>query len=471
MNRRQVTRPADRADACPGRRREGARQRHHRPPATGAHLTPESWNSRHRLLVRAFWVQLPLLVALGLWGSRPLWEVALLAVAIAALGAAAAGPWFGRATRARVLSLALIATSFAGIELSDGSIHLHLHLIATVALVALYQQWGPLLFTVGAVLVHHLTLGVMAPERVFNPGGVGMPEMHMMGEMGIGPLAFMVLFHAGAVALAVIAILWMWHFAEQTEAEAAARTAAAQEARAASEADRVRAAEERAAVDRESARTLAESAHRIAERLTAMRDSSQITATAVATVEIQIDELSKAAQEISQRSHAASGTAERGRAAARSAGEDIARLGTSTSQIAEVNTVISRLAAQTGLLSLNATIEAARAGEAGRGFAVVASEVKGLSTETSTSVGQVDTVIGEVVSRAEAVAGSFREASGAIDEIHESQASIAAAVEQQSALLSEATRNLSEVTAAARDIDSGVAELQAMADEQTSHSG
>lgn len=88
----------------------------------GASLTEESWRSRHRILTRWFWAQLPLLALLGLAGSRPVAEIALFVVLLAALGAAA-GPWLDRTWRARLMSLALIGTSFAAIELGDGSVH------------------------------------------------------------------------------------------------------------------------------------------------------------------------------------------------------------------------------------------------------------------------------------------------------------------------------------------------------------
>lgn len=71
-----------------------------------------------------------------------------------------------------------------------------------------------------------------------------------------------------------------------------------------------------------------------------------------------------------------------------------------TSRAAGVKDIVSAILTisnQTNLLSLNASIEAARAGEAGRGFAVVADEIRQLSDTTRISVGEISTVIDELL--------------------------------------------------------------------------
>lgn len=81
---------------------------------------------------------------------------------------------------------------------------------------------------------------------------------------------------------------------------------------------------------------------------------------------------------------------------ATAASQTVDRLSGAVAAISGVLEFIQEIAEQTNLLALNATIEAARAGEAGKGFAVVANEVKGLASQTSKAVTEVNDTIDKV---------------------------------------------------------------------------
>ncbi len=81
-------------------------------------------------------------------------------------------------------------------------------------------------------------------------------------------------------------------------------------------------------------------------------------------------------------------------------------------KINELTNAIMSISSQTSLLALNASIEAARAGEAGRGFAVVATEIGNLASQTSTTVGDIKDIVGEVNSAVQSMAESLQ---GAIE--------------------------------------------------------
>jgi methyl-accepting chemotaxis protein len=412
----------------------------------GARLSDESWTARHRILVRLLWLNVPALMLLGVVGPRAWWEAVGCPLIVAAFAGAAAVVRSRRA-RAELTSLGLIACTFVAIELSGGRIDSHLHLYAILVFVALYQQWTPLLWAVGVVVVHHGVLGLLNPERVF-----GM-------KMSAGEALLMVAIHACAAILEVAGILIFWHFAEQAEREVQAIAAVAEERRRSSERDDQAAMARETAAELERASTALDRTARIGAEATAVADGARLAINAVAAVEAQLATLSAAVRDIAQRSNDAASTASSGQTIAGGATEKMRSLEHSVTEIAEVNALIAQLAGQTNLLSLNATIEAARAGDMGKGFAVVASEVKQLANETASSAEKVSDVIGAIIGQTEAVAVSFASTTSVVSEVHSIQVDIAASVEEQSVVLAEITRQLSTASEAAQEILQGLDRL------------
>lgn len=77
-------------------------------------------------------------------------------------------------------------------------------------------------------------------------------------------------------------------------------------------------------------------------------------------------------------------------------------------KINELTNAIMAISSQTSLLALNASIEAARAGEAGKGFAVVATEIGSLASQTSETVGSINTIVADVNHAVASLAESLR---------------------------------------------------------------
>jgi methyl-accepting chemotaxis protein len=79
-------------------------------------------------------------------------------------------------------------------------------------------------------------------------------------------------------------------------------------------------------------------------------------------------------------------------------------------------TSIISISEQTNLLALNAAIEAARAGESGKGFAVVADEIRKLAEQSSSTVKQIDKIIGDIKGKTSLVVEKVNSGSIAVKE-------------------------------------------------------
>ncbi|MBO5229008.1 MAG: hypothetical protein J6B39_08450 [Lachnospiraceae bacterium] len=75
----------------------------------------------------------------------------------------------------------------------------------------------------------------------------------------------------------------------------------------------------------------------------------------------------------------------------------VSNLGMMSKEIIGIIQTITGISNQTNILALNASIEAARAGEHGKSFAVVAEEIQKLAEQTKTAVGNIGSIIHEVV--------------------------------------------------------------------------
>ncbi len=189
---------------------------------------------------------------------------------------------------------------------------------------------------------------------------------------------------------------------------------------------------------------------------TVVAAAAEQVSTNVQTVAAATEEMSASIREIAKNTQNAADVAATAVQVVQTAGVTVAKLGESSAEIGSVVKVINSIAEQTNLLALNATIEAARAGDAGKGFAVVASEVKELARETSTATEDIGRRIEAIQSDTRAAVAAITQIAAIIEQINNTQATIASAVEEQTATTNEVSRNVTEAATGSGEIAANI---------------
>jgi methyl-accepting chemotaxis protein len=198
---------------------------------------------------------------------------------------------------------------------------------------------------------------------------------------------------------------------------------------------------------------VADHATRLAERVAdadgqgqTVRTATGQTAGSVGTVAAAAEELAASISELSMRVSESARLSTEAAATSEASCTEISALDELARRIGDIVQLITGIAGQTNLLALNATIEAARAGDAGRGFAVVASEVKQLAQQTEHATKEIGEKVAAIQAATRRAVGAVQGIVGMAQRLSETNAGIAAAIEEQGAATQEIARSITHAS-------------------------
>ncbi|WP_256402812.1 methyl-accepting chemotaxis protein [Halorubrum salinum] len=142
-------------------------------------MPEEMWAGRHRNILLAILVQVPFLVALGLYSgtesitgaqipATPLWMLGGFVAIILGSAALANVSRLSRRQRTVLTAFSLMTVSMALVKLSGGYIEAHFSFFVFVAVLALYEDWVPFAVGVAYVAIGHGAFSLIDSSLVYN---------------------------------------------------------------------------------------------------------------------------------------------------------------------------------------------------------------------------------------------------------------------------------------------------------------
>ncbi len=217
----------------------------------------------------------------------------------------------------------------------------------------------------------------------------------------------------------------------------------------------------------QKANNVASAAEEMSTSMNSVAAATEQTTASLQMIVAASEEMSVTINEIAQNMAKGSQTTTEAVDKAEHISRQVDNLGKAALEISKVTETISDISEQTNLLALNATIEAARAGEAGKGFAVVASEIKALALQTAQATQEIGSKIGDVQASTHESVSAIGSIVEIINEINTIVSSVATAIEEQSATTQEISSNVSQAAAGVQEVNENVNQTSVVAGEVT----
>ncbi|MDP3521168.1 MAG: methyl-accepting chemotaxis protein [Hydrogenophaga sp.] len=385
----------------------------------------------------------------------------------------------GRGTLASRLLMAFSLTALVALQIqaAAGLREMHFGVFVTLALLLVYLDWRPILFSAVLFALHHVGF-----DRL-QAAGWG---VYCLSEPDFATIVvhaayvvvqttfelfFVVRLAGGVRGNAEVASLAQrmqdpTHIVlDMTGLEAQAPLARELKAVLGRTAAAVQTVREAAQSIQTASSEIASGNQDLSQRTEQTASNLQQAASSLEQLTATVRQSADAARQANQLAGSAAEVAQRGGSVVHQVVSTMDDISESSKKIADIIGVIDGIAFQTNILALNAAVEAARAGEQGRGFAVVAGEVRNLAQRSAQAAKEIKALISTSVDKVQGGSELVRQAGATMEDIVQSVQRVSDIIGEISSAATEQSEGIAQVNIAVNQLDQMTQQNAALVEE------